>query len=152
VTTAQGQRPPSSASSHRALFLDRDGTLIYDKHALGYRLFVHTNQSGVARGLHSLADVHRCNDRMEELLGLPRPIFDGMCIAPEGPEDPLIYRKPSPRFIFESIKQFHLDPGKPTSRPGTPRASAAPPCARASTMPLAGRPWRRRTCPCFRAS
>jgi D-glycero-D-manno-heptose 1,7-bisphosphate phosphatase len=115
----------------KALFLDRDGTLIYDKHyladpagvelipgvadalrrarALGFRLFIHTNQSGIARGLHTLDDVHRCNVRMEELLGLPRPIFDDICIAPEGPEDAIVYRKPSPRFIRESIARHSLD-------------------------------------------
>lgn len=118
--------------TNRALFLDRDGTLILDKHfladpagvelipgvagalrrvrALGYRLFIHTNQSGIARGLHTLEDVHRCNARMEELLALPPPIFDAICIAPEGPEGPIVYRKPSPRFIRESIERYQLDP------------------------------------------
>src|ERR1051325_6226196 len=118
----------------KALFLDRDVTLIVDKHyladptgvelipgvaealrrarSLGYRLFVHTNQSGIARGYYTIDDVHRCNVRMEEMLGLPRPIFDDTCIAPEGPDDPIIYRKPSPRFIRESIAKFGLDPAQ----------------------------------------
>ena len=118
----------------QALFLDRDGTLIVDKdyladpagvelipgvaaalrqaRALGFRLFIHTNQSGIARGLFTLDAVRRCNDRMEELLGLPRPIFDGICIAPEGPDDPPVYRKPSPRFVLESISRHQLAPGR----------------------------------------
>lgn len=116
----------------KALFLDRDGTLILDKHylaeptgveiipgvpdtlrrarALGYRLFLFTNQSGIARGLHTLDDVLRCNTRMEELLGLPAPLFTDICIAPEGADDPQHYRKPSPRFILESIARHGLDP------------------------------------------
>jgi D-glycero-D-manno-heptose 1,7-bisphosphate phosphatase len=116
----------------KALFLDRDGTIIFDKHylsdpagvevipgvaealrqarALGYRLFILTNQSGIAAGLHTLKDVDRCNDRMDELLGLPHPIFDDICIAPEGPNDPIVFRKPSPRFIIESIARYDLDP------------------------------------------
>lgn len=116
----------------KALFLDRDGTLIYDRHyladpagvelipgvavalrrarELGYRLFIHTNQSGIARGLHTLDDVRRCNTRMEELLALPSPIFDDICIAPEGPEGPVVYRKPSPRFAQECIQRYGLDP------------------------------------------
>lgn len=116
----------------KALFLDRDGTLILDKHyladpagvelipgvaealrrakELGYQLFIHTNQSGIGRGYYTLDDVHRCNARMAELLGLPRPIFADICIAPEKEGDPVVYRKPSPRFIHESIARHGLDP------------------------------------------
>jgi D-glycero-D-manno-heptose 1,7-bisphosphate phosphatase len=126
--------PPPAAGGPpgAALFLDRDGTIIHDRdylwdpagvellpgvtaaladaRRLGYRLFILTNQSGIARGLYGMADVIRCNERMEELLGLPRPIFDSVCIAPEGPKDPVQYRKPSPRFITETISRYRLDP------------------------------------------
>ncbi|MCX6955041.1 MAG: HAD-IIIA family hydrolase, partial [Verrucomicrobia bacterium] len=113
--------------------LDRDGTIILDKHyladpagvelipgaaaalararALGYRLYLLTNQSGIGRGMYTLDDVHRCNDRMDELLGLPRPIFDGICIAPEH-DQPWLYRKPSPRYILETIERDRLDPAQ----------------------------------------
>ncbi len=123
---------PDTTAGGGALFLDRDGTLILDKHyladpagvelipgvaaalrqarALGHRLFIHTNQSGIARGLYTIDAVHRCNERMDELLGLPRPIFDAICIAPEGPEDPAVYRKPNPRFVLETIARYRLDP------------------------------------------
>jgi len=119
-------------NGRRALFLDRDGTLILDKHyladpagvelipgvaaalararALGYRLYLLTNQSGIGRGMYTMDDVHRCNDRMDELLGLPRPIFDGICIVPEAPDQPSLYRKPSPLYLVETIARDRLDP------------------------------------------
>ena len=118
----------------KALFLDRDGTLIIDKvylsdpagidvipgvpaalrraRELGYLLFLFTNQSGIGRGLHTLDDTLRVNARMEEMLGLPSPLFTATCIAPEVPPQPIVYRKPSPRFILEQIAQHRLDPAQ----------------------------------------
>jgi len=49
---------------------------------------------------------------MEELIGLPRPLFTGIGIAPEAPDQPSLYRKPSPRFILEMIVQHQLDPAQ----------------------------------------
>lgn len=116
----------------RALFLDRDGTLIADKHyladpagvelipgaadalrrarSLGYKLFIVTNQSGIGRGLHTIDDFNRVEARMEAMLGLPAPVFDGVCVAPEAPDQPSRYRKPSPRYLEEMIAQHQLDP------------------------------------------
>ena len=118
----------------KALFLDRDGTLIIDKHylsdpagveiipgvraalqrahALGYKLFILTNQSGIGRGLYTLDDTLLVNARMETLLALHSPLFAGICIAPEAPDQPSLYRKPSPRYIQEMIAQHHLDPAQ----------------------------------------
>ena len=116
----------------KALFLDRDGTIIVDKHyladpagvelipgvrsalqrarELGYKLFLFTNQSGIGRGLYTLDDVLLVNARMETLLALASPLFTELCIAPEAPDQPSLYRKPSPRFIQEMIAAYHLDP------------------------------------------
>ena len=114
---------------NRALFLDRDGTLIFDKvyladpagvdpipgtaealkraRSLGYLLFLFTNQSGIGRGYHTIEDTHRVNARMCEMLEIS---FDAICIAPEAPGQPSKYRKPSPTFIHEMIALHHLEP------------------------------------------
>ena len=125
--------PPRSipGRSPQALFLDRDGTLIehvpylHDpagvvllpgvREALlrakeaSIRLFLFTNQSGVGRGLFSLADVEAVNERMLDLLGLGRNLFTAICIAPERPDEPSPYRKPSPRFITETLALHGID-------------------------------------------
>lgn len=124
-----------SADDRRApgrggLFFDRDGTIIHDEGYLHepekvallpgvrdalralretHRLFLFTNQSGVGRGYYGMDAVLACNGRLEELLGGPG-FFDGICVAPEHPDDPPVYRKPSPRYILETIGRFGLDP------------------------------------------
>lgn len=116
-----------------ALFLDRDDTITYDesymsrpeqirllpgvaealqKAAKHFRLYLITNQSGIGRGLYMLEDAEACNARMLELLELPVPGFHGICIAPETPDQPAHYRKPSPTYILETIVRDALDPAQ----------------------------------------
>ncbi|MCE9629982.1 MAG: HAD-IIIA family hydrolase [Planctomycetia bacterium] len=112
-------------STPQAVFLDRDGTLIENRHYLaspegvallpgvrealarvrdaGAKLFLFTNQSGVGRGMFTLADVEAVNRRMIDALELGDDLFAGVCIAPERPDEPPVYRKPSPRFIHEML-------------------------------------------------
>lgn len=114
----------------RALILDRDGTLIehvpyladpdevrllpgvresldYARSA-GVRLFLHSNQSGVGRGLFTLDAIEACNRRMLDLLGFGNEGFERICIAPEHPDEPSVYRKPSPAFAQEVMRDTGL--------------------------------------------
>jgi D-glycero-D-manno-heptose 1,7-bisphosphate phosphatase len=119
-------------AKQKALFLDRDGTLIKDAHylkdpklleiiksagpalikakELGYLLFLHTNQSGIARGYYDWKDVYACNQRMHQEFGWPANFFAEVCIAPESPEEKIMYRKPAPRFEMEMTEKYGLDP------------------------------------------
>lgn len=119
-------------AKRKALFLDRDGTLIRDAHylkdpekveifeeinesllrvkSLGYLIFLHTNQSGIARGYYDWSDVYACNARMMEDFGWLSDFFTEICIAPESPDEIEGYRKPSPKFEIEMSIKYDLVP------------------------------------------
>lgn len=113
----------------KAVFLDRDGTLIYDYGYLsdpakvrpyacarvaltllqkaGYRFFIVSNQSGIGRGYFSEDKAHAVNRRLCQLL---RPIsFDEIVFCPHAPEDKCTCRKPRPEMGLKLIKKHHID-------------------------------------------
>lgn len=118
-------------SKQKALFLDRDGTLIRDAHYLkdpqeleiievagpalqtarnaGFLLFMHTNQSGISRGYYDWSDVYACNAKMHFDFGWADDFFAEVCIAPESPDEAEGYRKPSSKFEDEMIKKYDLE-------------------------------------------
>ena len=73
-----------------------------------FKLFLHTNQSGVARKYFKKKDAINCNLKMLELLDLGGDIFERTCIATDFPPDNLTYRKPSPKFGREIIKDYNI--------------------------------------------
>lgn len=116
---------------NRAIFLDRDGTLIAEKHYLhraedveifpgagaalkrltdaGFKLFMVTNQSGVGRGYFTLADAENVNQHLARELAHNGVRFEKIYMAPEAPDQPSRGRKPSPQFLFDARDEFGLN-------------------------------------------
>jgi D-glycero-D-manno-heptose 1,7-bisphosphate phosphatase len=116
---------------NRAVFLDRDGTLIVENDYLcraedveifpatpaalcrlghaGFKLFIVSNQSGIDRGYFTLADVERVNEHLRRQLAPAGVRFVKIYIAPETPDEPSRGRKPSPQFLFDARDEFGLD-------------------------------------------
>ena len=115
----------------RAVFLDRDGTLIVEKNYLckpedvelfpgagaalkrladaGFKLIMVTNQSGIGRGYFTMADAERVNERVGGDLARDGVRFEKIYIAPEAPDQPSRGRKPSPQFLFDARDEFKLN-------------------------------------------
>jgi len=115
----------------RAVFLDRDGTIIEEREYLsdpagvvlypgvapalrqlqdaGLLLFIVTNQSGIGRGYYTLEDMVAVNQRVQELLAQEGVAIRKVYFAPEAPEQPSRGRKPSPQFLFDARDEFNLD-------------------------------------------
>jgi len=115
----------------RAVFLDRDGTLIAEKNylhrpedveifpgaaaalkklsAAGFKLLIVTNQSGIGRGYFTLADAEKVNQHLCGEFARDGVQFEKIYIAPEAPEHPSSVRKPSPQFLFDARDEFGLN-------------------------------------------
>lgn len=115
----------------RAVFLDRDGTIMEDSNYVGhvdrvvlipgaanalkrlqqagYRLFIITNQSGVGRGYFSREAVQEIHAHLDEQFAKSGVKFDRYYVCPHHPEDHCDCRKPKPRFLQEAIREYALD-------------------------------------------
>lgn len=114
----------------KCVFLDRDGTLIRHVHYLhdpqqvellptvipglellksrGCVLILHSNQAGVGRGFFPMSDAIDCTNAMIGQIGLGADLFAEICLSPESPDQPVLYRKPSPRFAREVMQRRNL--------------------------------------------
>ena len=123
--------PQFARNMNRAIFLDRDGTLIVEKNYLhqpdevevfpgagtalkkladaGFKLLVVTNQSGIGRGYFTMADAESVNARVNAELARDGVHFEKTYIAPEAPDKPSRGRKPSPQFLFDARDEFNLN-------------------------------------------
>lgn len=120
-------------SGRPAVFLDRDGTLIEDRHYLGdpaevrllpgaadavrrlndagLAVVVVTNQSGIARGLLTEAAYLATARRLDELLAAEHARLDGQYYCPHLPElsGPCDCRKPGPLLYQRAGTDLGLD-------------------------------------------
>lgn len=118
-------------SPRRALFVDRDGTLIPDLHYLkeaerlelfrgvgdalslardhGFLVVCVTNQSGVERGFYTREDVERIHRRLNELLRPHRAQVDAFYYCPHVPESHCECRKPGTLLFRKARDDWNID-------------------------------------------
>lgn len=119
---------------HKAVFLDRDGTInvdygyVYKPEDLtllpgvvealqllqreGYLLIVITNQSGVGRGYFTLEDVTKFNNLLQQTLQEQGVTITDFFTCPHAPEEHCDCRKPSPLMLHEAIGKYNIDPSQ----------------------------------------
>jgi histidinol-phosphate phosphatase family protein len=115
----------------RAVFLDRDGTLIEDVgyprdpdrvrllpgvadslrelEAHGFVLVVVTNQSGIGRGLLTPAEAEAVTARFEDCLGKQGARIHASYCCPHAPEVQCDCRKPSPGMLLQAAQDLGID-------------------------------------------
>lgn len=117
-------------SGRRAVFFDRDGTLMEDAHycgdpasvkvfagvsaalgrlkEAGFVIVVVSNQSGIGRGLITETQYRSVQDEFLRQVGQGR--IDGSYFCPDAPGAPSTCRKPEPGMVLEAVRDFGLDP------------------------------------------
>jgi D-glycero-D-manno-heptose 1,7-bisphosphate phosphatase len=113
----------------KLIIIDRDGVINFDSddyiksaeewqpipgsleamarlHQAGFLIAVATNQSGIARGLFTLARLKEMHHKMESLLKLHGGRIDFIANCPHGPNDYCECRKPKPGLLIKIGKQL----------------------------------------------
>lgn len=120
----------AAATPRSALFLDRDGVLIEDRHYLsdptgvalcpgvpallryaalsGWAIVVVTNQSGIGRGFFGWEDFENVTKRMLEQIGIDDQIDGIYANSLVEQTSPLGWRKPAPGMFFEAASDLNL--------------------------------------------
>jgi D-glycero-D-manno-heptose 1,7-bisphosphate phosphatase len=119
----------STSAKSRAVFIDRDGTIMHDadycsdpkqvqifegagaalsrlKNA-GYKIIVITNQSGIGRGFITEKQYHAVEAKVSRQLG--DNLIDATYFCPDAPGQPSQCRKPAPGMVFEAARDHDVD-------------------------------------------
>lgn len=118
----------------KAVFLDRDGTLMVDHgyvgdpsqvellpgvvtallalQGAGYSLIIVSNQSGIGRGLLTEADVNAVNQRLRTILGSHGIYLNGIYYCSHSPEHGCDCRKPKPGLLLAALSGHRLNPAE----------------------------------------
>ncbi|HEY0053914.1 MAG TPA: HAD family hydrolase [Pedobacter sp.] len=116
---------------NKAVFLDKDGTLVPDVpynvnpklvslernsldglqlfHDSGYKLIVISNQSGIARGYFDKKKLSGVEDKIQQLLRVHNLKIDGFYYCPHDTDDVCDCRKPKPGLILKAAQDFNID-------------------------------------------
>ncbi len=118
--------------NRRFSVLDRDGTIIVERHylsdpqgvevlpgaatgmrklsSMGFGLVVITNQSAIGRGLFDRARLDAIHQRMRELLAAEGVSLDGIYFCPHRPDENCTCRKPKPGLLELAARELQFDP------------------------------------------
>lgn len=121
-------------SPKKVIFLDRDGVInkkppkanyikTWDEfnflpgsieaikilNSLGYKIYVISNQSGIARGILSERDFKIIHKKMQQELKRQRAKIDGIYYCPHGWDDGCRCRKPNPGLLYAASKDHFID-------------------------------------------
>lgn len=121
-----------SPKLHKAIFLDRDGTLceevnylsrpadlrLYDFSAdavkllrnKGFLIIVITNQSGIGRGFFDEKTLHLIHQKLTADLASQGTKLDAIYFCPHISADQCVCRKPKTGLIEEALEDFSIDP------------------------------------------
>lgn len=84
-------------------------TAIAQLNQAGHKVVIASNQSGVARGLFSLATLDAIHTKMQRELEKVNGRLDGIYFCPHGPEDGCRCRKPKPGLFATIAQDFPAD-------------------------------------------